>query len=1277
MTGGRKMKNKIGCGGASMVLLLIGLVVISLVAAISHTPSARAETPEQDDVGAVQRAATPMTHKLSPGSLVAQPTGVRMTIDWSRTQGGGPMPNDAPFGPNVRVWDDPAEQSRPSLAIQPTTGYYYLVFQHFNGADWDIYLTISQDDGGTWIGPIAFANSDSNEKNPSIAATSQGAVIVAWQDAAQPTLFMFAHSPDGVSFLGYYLDIGGLWSGSMTDLQYPTVVTQRNPGSYADGLMFQGQVFCDDATNCGGGAHTAFWLGEPNAGNDPASWSFTLGGYYWLVDPAPGGTHLADPIHPSAFWSSDNYVMVMDEEATDNTEWKMRLITMSEDGSSPDRSWVSVIKSDDGIFSAGAADGGTSVVAGTYRQASDPTRHQIYYYSTTDGWNNLDIGALDAAITDQRAVSVAGTGTEFHVTYYSGSVMTDALVDTGGGVNIIKVSDNSGTAVNDEKATSVYLNAFGTPVIAWQDNRDGNVNIYATGYLTFPVYINATCGGVPYQAGILIDTADYVSTPYVHRWPADSVHEVRILPLTQQAGFCKRCSFAKWDDGMTNPVRAFTLTSLLKLTAIFDDKFRVQLDSSPVPLNLTWSMTTQLAPFIAYVSPGTYAAEAPSPQYDVGTGKTYVFEDWSDGLTDNPRTVVVGTGCANLTANFGTMFLITIKTNPPGLLVSYDAGPFQESPVQFLAGWGSIHSVVTIGTQYDPVNPDSVRYRFMQWDSGATSHGLNFTVTGPLTVTASFTTQYKLDLPSPDMGDVRCVFRPDCWYDSGELATVEVTTPWPPSAVYIRYIFDGWSGDATGMSNPIILTMDGPKTVYADWATQYKVTVSTAQSTVTCSPSTDCWFGAGTDAFLTLSETIVPGGAGIRYVFLSWSGDASGDDNPVTVMMDTPKNVTTTWKTQYKVTKNTPYSTLACSPNADCWFDDGSTATVTLADLTVPGGPGTRYNFKEWTGDASGNSNPITLTMDGAKTVTATWTTQHKLTVNTAHSTCSCLPNSDCWFNEDTSGTVTLADAVVPGGPGERFVFKEWTGDETGSSLTLTVLMDGPKSVMAVWDTQYKITVTTDYSTVTCSPRSDCWFIEGSTATITLAERVVAGDIGTRYAFENWAGDLSGDDSQVNITVDGPKDITAVWSTQYLLVITSNCGAYSNCGYPNGSGWYDADTGAVAQVTTPCTDPSGDIWDFSNWTGDGSGTSPMLPLTMDGPKSVNANWILNEGSGEQPPNQQSPMDIAIWALAAAVVAAIAASLITYLVVRRKGPSEDESPPEESETDETIPEEETR
>jgi predicted outer membrane repeat protein len=109
----------------------------------------------------------------------------------------------------------------------------------------------------------------------------------------------------------------------------------------------------------------------------------------------------------------------------------------------------------------------------------------------------------------------------------------------------------------------------------------------------------------------------------------------------------------------------------------------------------------------------------------------------------------------------------------------------------------------------------------------------------------------------------------------------------------IRYICTGWTGTgsvpATGSENSVTFAITQNSSITWLWKIQYQLTteVSPIQSgTVEVSPaSADGYYDEG--AILTLSAT--PGSGDI---FHNWSGDLSGGDNPETLSMDGPKNVT-------------------------------------------------------------------------------------------------------------------------------------------------------------------------------------------------------------------------------------------------------------------------------------------------------------------------------------------------------------------------------------------------
>ena len=93
------------------------------------------------------------------------------------------------------------------------------------------------------------------------------------------------------------------------------------------------------------------------------------------------------------------------------------------------------------------------------------------------------------------------------------------------------------------------------------------------------------------------------------------------------------------------------------------------------------------------------------------------------------------------------------------------------------------------------------------------------------------------------------------------------------------YHFVNWSGDVTGTENPDTLTMDGNKTVTANFAINtYTLSVSGDYGIVTKDPNQES-FDHGTTA--QVSQTPDRG-----YIFTGWSGGASGTDNPLTVTMN-------------------------------------------------------------------------------------------------------------------------------------------------------------------------------------------------------------------------------------------------------------------------------------------------------------------------------------------------------------------------------------------------------
>jgi M6 family metalloprotease-like protein/uncharacterized repeat protein (TIGR02543 family) len=179
---------------------------------------------------------------------------------------------------------------------------------------------------------------------------------------------------------------------------------------------------------------------------------------------------------------------------------------------------------------------------------------------------------------------------------------------------------------------------------------------------------------------------------------------------------------------------------------------------------------------------------------------------------------------------------------------------------------------------------------------------------------------------------------------------------------------------------------------------------------------------------------------------------------------------------------------------------------------------------------------------------------------------------------------------------GVRGIFSGWSDGETSNSRTLVVISD--TNVTATYRMQYLLTVLSDVPV-----NGSGWHDAESQATLEAEPFVDYGNH-TRSAFVGWTGDLTGTSPSVVVVMDDPKTVTAHWSLQYELTVTS---AY---GTPEGGGWYNASVTATVSVEGTVEVEAGVRAVFSRWTGDVSSVEPRVSVEMDKPKSVTANWQM-------------------------------------------------------------------
>lgn len=132
------------------------------------------------------------------------------------------------------------------------------------------------------------------------------------------------------------------------------------------------------------------------------------------------------------------------------------------------------------------------------------------------------------------------------------------------------------------------------------------------------------------------------------------------------------------------------------------------------------------------------------------------------------------------------------------------------------------------------------------------------------------------------------------------------------------------------------------------------------------------------------------------------------------------------------------------------------------------------------------------------------------------------------WFAKGSSASVAAVPAEVEGTKGTKYVFTTWTVDSTPRSGNgFTVVMDAPHKVVAKYDTMFLLTIVSDYG----NPKGGGYYKSGDTATFSVDSPV---GIGIQQVFVQWKGDYAGTDPKGSVNMDGPKTVTAVWTTNYF-----------------------------------------------------------------------------------------------------------------------------------------------
>ena len=464
--------------------------------------------------------------------------------------------------------------------------------------------------------------------------------------------------------------------------------------------------------------------------------------------------------------------------------------------------------------------------------------------------------------------------------------------------------------------------------------------------------------------------------------------------------------------GSTNPV-SFTITGQHTITAVFKpQQFTVNVTTSgqgsvtKSPNKATYALNEQVT------LTATPAAG-------------WAFAGWSGDLTGatNPATVTV-TKNMNITATFAQSFTITTSVNP------VDGGSITLNPSKTTYQPGEQVQVTALANS---------GFSFTGWGGALSGSNPTETVTvnSNLNIIANFSSATFTFLAT-SAGNGSVSWEPSKpLYGAGEVITV-TATPDP------GYYFVGWTGDRFSSANPLEVTISGNTNIIANFLPVVCYTLTSMvnppdSGTVTVDPAPNCEGGRYTvGTLVTLTAT-----PGAQKRFVGWSGSITGSVSPIQFPITGDMTVLATFEDDvYPLTTNVVGSgSIAKSPDQPAGYFIGQEVMLTAV-------PASGSEFVGWSGDVTGTSPTVPITITGAMSVTATFTTAgpFTLTVNTAG---------------NGSGTVQISpekteynygeEVVLTPLPAPDSVFAGWSGDASGVAKPLKVTMTSDKTITATF----------------------------------------------------------------------------------------------------------------------------------------------------------------------------------------------------------------------------------
>ena len=270
------------------------------------------------------------------------------------------------------------------------------------------------------------------------------------------------------------------------------------------------------------------------------------------------------------------------------------------------------------------------------------------------------------------------------------------------------------------------------------------------------------------------------------------------------------------------------------------------------------------------------------------------------------------------------------------------------------------------------------------------------------------------------------------------------------------------------------------------------------------------------------------------YDFIGWSGDLSGSENPVTIEMDSAKNVTANFSNiMHPLTIQV---TIQVNGSGSTNPTTGTYSYGKETEIDIIATPDSGWQFNSWSGGAADPTSPeTTILIDSDKSITANFSQiMHSLTIQLNGSGSTTPVTGTYSYAEGTEISITAT-------PDSGWQFDGWSGEVSNTdSATTTVVMDTGKSIAANFSQiMHTLTLTANGNGLITPTIGAYSHAEGTEVSITATP-----DSGWRFA--SWSGEVADPESATTtIIMDSDKSITANFSQTkpYKVIIGIIAGA--------------------------------------------------------------------------------------------------------------------------------------